>query len=338
MNSPSSTDSSTQLVDAPVPPSAERGLANAKQMTPADLDELRKRYLAAGTAENTRRAYRSGVHHYLAWGGLLPATPTEVANYLVSYAADLNPRTLSQRVAALARWHRSQDLPDPTTSDTVKKTIAGIRREHGRLPKKARALTVRELQAIVAHLAPQETLAAKRDAALLQIGFFGGFRRSELVGLERAFVTFEPEGLVITLRKSKTDQEGKGKKKAIPYGKGGGCCAVRALRTWLTAAGIQEGPLFRAINRWGKVRADRLSDRSVNDILERRAHLAGLEFIPEMSSHSLRRGMATSAHRAGADRRKIQAQGGWVDERTVQGYIDETGLFEDNAVAPLLEQ
>lgn len=202
----------------------------------------------------------------------------------------------------------------------MRKTLTRIAHTHGRPNKKAKALPIKDLERIVAQLASLGTLKAARDNALLQIGFFGGLRRSELVGIEAEYLGWAPEGIEIMLQRSKTDQLGEGIVKAIPYS-GGPCCPATALRAWLDVAGITAGPVFRSINKWGVVAGTALGVGSVSTILEDCATLACLDNVPDLSSHGLRRGMATSAHRAGADFRDIKKQGGWRHDGTVQGYI-----------------
>ena len=291
--------------------------------------------LAAATTENTRRAYRSAVSHYLAWGGVLPADEAAIIRYLLTYAPTLNPRTLALRLTALSQWHVHQTFPDPASTPTVRKTMTGIARAHGRPKKKAKALPIEALEQIVTQLSSAGTLKASRDNALLQIGFFGGLRRSELVAIEVEHVSWTPEGIVIMLPRSKTDQMGEGIVKAIPYSEGP-CCPATALRVWLDAAGIVAGPVFRSITKWGAMASTSLGVGSVNTILEDCATLAQLDYVSGLSSHSLRRGMATSAHRAGADFRDIKKQGGWRHDGTVQGYIEEATRFEENAAGSLL--
>ena len=208
---------------------------------------------------------------------------------------------------------------------------------HGKPKQKAKALPLEDLELIVAQLAGLDTLKAKRDNALLQIGYFGGYRRSEIVSLDVSHLAWEREGLVITLPRSKTDQQGEGIVKAIPFGDGA-CCPARALRVWLAAAGIASGPLFRPLNKWGHLGERALGEGSVNTILEAGALLAQLDYVPQLSSHSLRRGMATSAHRAGASFRDIKRQGGWRHDGTVHGYIEEAAQFEENAALSLLRR
>lgn len=300
-----------------------------------DMATRHREFLAAATSDNTRRTYRSAMRHFLAWGGVLPCDEATVIRYLLTYAQSLNPRTLALRLTALSQWHLYQGFADPASTPTVRKTLKGIERTHGRPKKKAKALPIEDLEHIVVGLAKMESLKAARDNALLQLGYFGGYRRSELVGLEVPHLAWEADGLVITLPRSKTDQEGEGVVKAIPYGDGA-CCPATALRLWLDAAGITSGPLFRPITKWGRLGDQALHPASVNTILEDCAELVGLDYVPQLSSHSLRRGMATSAYRAGADFRDIKRQGGWRHDGTVQGYIEEAEQFESNAAGRLL--
>jgi site-specific recombinase XerD len=324
-------DEGAEIRDTRPAPAPDRAVTAAD----AVLAERHRAVLAAATSDNTRRAYRSAVNHYLAWGGVLPADEPAVIRYLMAFAESLNPRTLALRLTALAQWHQHQGFMDPTSTPTVRKTLAGIARTHGRPKKKAKALPIEDLELIVAGLASLAMLKATRDSALLQVGFFGGFRRSELVGIKVEHLRWTQEGIEIVLPRSKTDQTGEGITKAIPYSDGP-CCPAKALRSWLDAAGIAAGPVFRSVNKWGAVAGVGLSVGSVNTVLEDCANLAQLDYVPELSSHSLRRGMATSAHRAGADFRDIKKQGGWRHDGTVQGYIEEAGRFEENAAGSLL--
>jgi integrase len=223
-------------------------------------------FLAAATSDNTRRAYRSAVKHFLAWGGMLPASEQDIVKYLLAYADSLNPRTLSLRITALSCWHEHQGFVCPAGTPTVRKTLAGIARTNGKPKTKARALPVEDLARIVALLDELATLNAARDSALLQIGFYAGLRRSELVGIDVDDIAWEKEGVTITLPRSKTDQSGEGVMKSIPYGDNAPCPAS-ALSAWLAAAAITAGPVFRPISRWGKIAATRMHPSSVNTIL-----------------------------------------------------------------------
>lgn len=280
-------------------------------LTEAELQDRHRKFLSAATSENTRRTYRSAIRHFQSWGGMLPCESLLVIRYLLHFAQDLNARTLALRLTALSQWHVFQGFADPTAHSDVRKTLKGIARTHGKPKRKAKALLIEDLETIVSGMLGDVSLPDLRNRALLQIAFFGAFRRSEVANLDIGELAWEPGGLVITLSRSKTDQEGLGIVKAIPYGEPGGvCCPVTALREWLDAAGITAGPVFRRITREGRIGADPLYAGSINDILKTCATKTGLPYVPELSGHSFRRGLATSAHRAGADFQNIKRQGG----------------------------
>lgn len=296
-----------------------------------------QRYLEAATAENTRRAYRSAVRHFERWGGRLPAQASMISDYLLAYAEILNPRTLALRLTALGHWHQLQGFPDPCASPQVRKTLQGIARVHGKPKRQAKAFRLEHLEAMIGTLPILSSVKASRDRALLLIGFFGAFRRSELVAVKVEEIRWEPEGIVIVLPRSKTDPSGEGRLKALPYG-GGKLCPVRALEHWLQVAKINSGPVFRRINRWGTLLERALHPASVTLILKAAASQAGLDFVPELSSHSLRRSLATSAYRVGASFESIKRQGGWSHDGTVWEYIEAAQHFEDNAANSLLSK
>lgn len=309
------------------------------RLSESELQDRHRLFMSAATSDNTRRAYRSAIRHFQAWGGDLPCEPTLVTRYLLSYAQELNARTLALRLTALSQWHQFQGFADPTANPDVRKTLRGIARIHGKPKKKAKALPIEDLEVIVTALQGDSSMQSIRNQALLQIAFFGAFRRSEVAALTVEELTWGPHGLVITLSRSKTDQDGQGIVKAIPYGEPGGiCCPATALKSWLTAAKITSGPIFRRVTREGLVGADPLYAGSINAILKSCAAVAGLASVLELSGHSFRRGLATSAHRAGADFKNIKRQGGWRHDGTVQGYIDDANQFEENAAGNLLRR
>ena len=136
-----------------------------------------------------------------------------------------------------------------------------------------------------------------RDRALLLLGFAGAFRRSELVALDVADIAETETGLLVMIRRSKTDQDGEGV--TIAIARGDVACPARALREWLDAAGIEAGPIFKPINKAGTVSGERLTDRSVANIVKAHAERAGFD-ANLFSGHSLRSGFLTSAAARGA--------------------------------------
>ncbi len=176
------------------------------------------------------------------------------------------------------------------------------------------------------------TRVGLRDRALLLVGFAGAFRRAELVSLDVSDLEFSSAGLTITLRRSKTDQEGRSRRLGIPYGSSEATCPVRALEAWLESARIQDGPIFRPLDRFQRVQPTRLSSERVALIVKRRAKAVGLD-PARYAGHSLRAGLATSAAAAGASERVIMSQTGHRSADMVRRYIREGSLFQSNPAA-----
>lgn len=302
----------------------------------AGLGSQQKHYLQQATANNTRRAYRAAVQQFESQGGLLPATEEDVGHYLTSRASELNPRTLSLHLTALSQWHRYQNLPDPTQTPRIRKLMTGIHRQHGRPKCKAKALYPEHIEQMVAYCRKENSLKSCRDNALIQIAYFGAFRRSELIQITVDHLHFDSKGLLILIPKSKTDQTGEGKVKALPYGNDT-ICPVRSLQNWLIESGITGGSVFRGINRWGSLQKKPLHPDSVNAILKSIGRACKFDFVTELSSHSTRRGFATSASMAGAEFSNIKRQGGWKNDNTVREYIEEADLFDKNAADRLIK-
>ncbi len=293
-------------------------------------------YLHAATSENTRKAYQQDIRHFMVWGGLLPTTPEIILQYLQHYAEKLNPQTLKRRIIAIRHWHTYQGFNDPTSHPLIIKMLSGISRLHGTPPTKAPTLSVEQLIKIANYLSAQGSLAAYRDNALLQIGFFGAFRRSELAALKWEDINFVAEGLVILIPRSKTDQEGKGLICAIPYGNKV-LCPVGALQQWRKRSNITMGPVFNRISKNSQQKSSALSPVSINWIIKKYAQVCELPDAKSYSGHSLRRGFATAASRKGASFSAIMRHGRWRHEGTVHGYIEEGQQFKDNAVNSILK-
>ncbi|WP_276620586.1 site-specific integrase [Syntrophomonas wolfei] len=294
-------------------------------------------YMSAAKSVNTLTAYRKDWQDFeqfcvLAGLNSLPAAADTVVSYLTVLADTHKVSTLERRIASISQAHQAADLNSPTSDMKVRILMQGIRREKGTAQDcKAPAVTS-DIKAMVSTL--PDSLLGIRDRALLLVGFAGGFRRSELVALDVEDLEFKREGLVINLRRSKTDQEGQGRKVAIPYGSNCDTCPVRSLQLWLEASGISSGPVFRSVNRHGNLQANRLSDKAVALVVKRTAEAAGLD-SSKYSGHSLRAGMATSAAAAGVSERAIMNQTGHRSQSMVRRYIREGNLFNDNAAARL---
>jgi integrase len=293
-------------------------------------------FARASQAANTRRAYRSAWGAFCAWcaahgAAPLPAEPATVAAWLTDQAhAGQKVATLNVKRAAVCAAHRTAGQADPTRAELVRLTMRGITRTLRAAPTKKAPVTLAELRAMLATL-DRSTLPGRRDAALLLVGYAGAFRRSELVALDVEDVRFTADGLRLTVRQSKTDQEGRGLLKVIPYQADPALCPVTALRAWLDAAGINSGPLLRRLERWGGVRA-RLTDQAVKDVVKRCASLAGLD-PRQFAGHSLRAGFVTAAAVAGVQAIDIAAQTGHKSLDSLKGYIRDAGFGNKRAVA-----
>ena len=289
-------------------------------------------YVRASVSANTRLAYMSDLRQFELWGGQIPASPEIVASYLASQADTLSVATLVRRLAAITKAHRSQGLASPTTTEIVKATMRGIKRTQGTSQHQSKPLLREDL--FLALDSMKDRPKDLRDRALLLIGFAGGFRRSELVGLDRADIESVREGLIVTLRRSKTDQEAVGRKIGIPFGRTRHC-PVTALNAWLTVSQIEKNPIFRPIDRHGNVQSARLSGNAVSQIVRERVAAAGID-PSNFSGHSLRAGFATSAAKAGVSTLKIRSQTGHSSDAMLARYIRDGELFADNAAGALL--
>lgn len=292
-------------------------------------------FIQQSKAKNTLRAYRSDWDHFAAWCKAhgqpsLPATAETVALYVTDLADTHKPSTITRRISAISQAHRIAGQDTPTGSAKVRLVMAGIRRMKGTAQTGKTPILVDDLRRMLAGL--PKNLLGVRDRVLLLIGFCGAFRRSELVALDAADVAVTREGLVVTIRRSKTDQEGEGRKIGIPYASHLETCPVRSFQDWLEKSGITEGPLFRPIDRFGKMASIRLSAAAVGEIVKRYVAAVGLD-AAEFAGHSLRSGLATSAAAAGASERSIMRQTGHRSEKMVRRYIRDGSLFKENAAA-----
>ena len=288
-------------------------------------------YLRASLSDNSRRAYRSDLNHFLAWGGIIPASPEMVAKYLADHAGQHAIATLARRLVSIGKAHTTQGMPSPTDTELVRATLRGIRHTHGSAQRQVAPAVKEDVLAMVANL---EGAKGIRDKAMLLIGFAGAFRRSELVSLTVADIEQAKQGLIIHLRRSKTDQDGRGRKVAIPFARGA-VCPVLALHEWLDVAGITEGPVFRPVNRHGVIADVALSAQTVALVVKERAKAVGLD--PERyAGHSLRAGLVTSAAQLGVSSWKIRQQTGHASDAMLSRYIREANIFVDNAAGAVL--
>lgn len=303
------------------------GAATAMPMNCPEGRNKVAEFVRSSRAPNTHVAYTSDLAQFQAWGGTLPVSPELVAAYLAAHAEVHAVATLRRRLAAISNAHKTRGLPNPAAAELVKATLRGIARTRAAQPHAAKPLLRDDLFAVLDAIGTK--IVDHRDRALLLIGFAGGLRRSELAGLDVADITQVPQGLVLTLRRSKTDRLSAGQKIGIPFGRGSRC-PVQALQDWLEVAGITSGPVFRSINRHGTISGKRLSPEAVSLTVKKRLTLAD-RVSTDYSGHSLRAGFATSAAIAGEPLWKIQMQTRHATVQAVARYVRTGKLFEQNA-------
>lgn len=296
------------------------------------ISEPLQRFISSSLSAGTQRGYAADLDHFRASGRDIPCLPHALAEYLADLAETHAIATIQRRLAAIAKAHRALGHDDPCGAEIVKTTMSGIRRTKGMAQREARALQRDDLFAVLDRIG--ERPIDIRDRALLLIGFAGAFRRSELVGFDCGDVEPVGRGIVLHLRRSKTDQTGQGRKIAIPHGRTR-WCPIRHLTDWLTFAGIEQGPIFRSIDRHGNIAPDRLSAEAVSTILKKRVEAAGFD-PATFSGHSLRAGLATSAAMAGASSWKIRQQTGHKSDAMLARYIRDGDIFTDNAAGTVL--
>ncbi|MDO9714168.1 tyrosine-type recombinase/integrase [Paracraurococcus lichenis] len=303
----------------------------------APLAEQARNYARQAKAANTRRAYRAAWEDFAAWCAergteALPATPALVGLYLTDRAATHKVASLRLRLVAIRQAHTLAGHRLDSTAPEIAEVLKGIIRTRGTAPAKKEAAVTEVVRDALRELAKDPGLRALRDRALLLLGFAAALRRSELVALERADIVFSRDGLMVTLRRAKTDQEGKGAELGIPFGTTALTCPVRTLQAWLDAAGIKAGPLFVGINKAGRRGTEPLSDKAVALVVKAAVTAAGYN-AKVYSGHSLRSGFATSAARAGVPEAHIQIQTRHKSLPVLRGYIRRGSLFNDNAAA-----
>lgn len=295
---------------------------------PADTahdDDLVSKYRGASKSAKTIADYKS---HWAAFEEFcrvrravaMPAAPETVERFISNLANDgCSVSTIRARLAAIGYIHEIAGAANPAKTIGVRETMKGIARERGSAPTKKAALTIDEVRRGVAVL--DTNPRGLRDRAMLLTGYFGAFRRAELVALAVHQVRFERDQTRILIARSKTDQEGKGKIKHLPVlaSELADICPTRALRAWLESGGIGSGAVFRAIDRWGHVSNKPMTSKEVARLVKRVAEATGLS-AKDFAGHSLRSGFVTDATKAGATDAEIMEQTGHTRRETVDEY------------------
>lgn len=285
-------------------------------------------------SDNTWRAYEADWKVFSAWcaeNGVqsLPAHPDSIAGFLSDDAMTHKMSTVERRLTAISYFHKvagansessEKDMWSPTTSRRVGLVVDGLQRQFGTRPTRKKAADDEVMRAVL-NTIDGTTLAGLRDRALLLLGFAGAFRRSALCALHVDDLTFTKVGVDVVIRRGKEDPKGKGRVLGI-VSTGGALCPVAALKTWLGAAKITAGPIFRGMTRWGTIRQKALDSATVARVLKTAISKAGLS-AEDFGAHSLRAGHITVAVRRGAQLWEVMRTSGHRSVEMVNRYIRE---------------
>ena len=284
--------------------------------------------LGSSKSINTLRAYKSDFYDFEKFCSKfgfksLPSDPKTISLYLTDLSNKSKFSTLKRRLASINVIHKIKGFHIDIKHPIITENLIGIKRRIGSYQKAKKPLLINYLYQIIDlinHNQINKSLQSLRDKAMILLGFAGGFRRSELVSLEKSDLEFISEGLKITLKKSKSDQYGQGLIKGIPYFKNNKYCPVIAVKEWMASSdNLTEKRLFP------------YSDKTVALIVKKYLGLIGLD-NKQYSGHSLRSGFATSTAASGADERSIMAMTGHKSTEMVRRYIKEANLFKNNAL------
>ena len=290
-------------------------------------------------ANNTVRAYKSDFNDFglfCAKNGFksLPSEPKIVSLYLTYLSTkNIKMSTLKRRLVSIGVIHKLKGHYLDTKHPSIIENIMGIKRRKGSIQKAKKPLLISHLKQIINIIDEEkiEEIKKYRDRSIILIGFSGGFRRNEIVSLDYEDLDFVPEGLKINLRRSKTDQFGKGFTKALPFFDSSKYCPVVSLKNWLEISKINSGPVFRRFIKGSKLSENRLTDQTVALLIKEYLNLTGING-KNYSGHSLRSGFATSAAESGVEERSIMAMTGHKSTEMVRRYIKEANLFKNNAL------
>ncbi len=317
--------------------------------TLSDLSEVALDYAKLARSANTQKAYQSDWKDFQFWCDThqlspLPADPNTIALYLSDRATNkwtnhngkpyspLKASTLQRRLTTIYQAHIISRHPLETRHPIITETWRGILNTIGAMQKQVKPITIDVLRLMLDSINGDSPIYV-RDRAILLLGFSGAFRRSELVNLNISHLSCVREGYIVKLAKSKTDQTSLGREVGIPYGSNPMTCPVRAIQDWVLIANIQEGPLFRGVDRHGNIGSTPLSSRAISLIIKRNNHIKHQN--DDYSGHSLRAGFATSAAKAGISEYLIMRQTGHKKSDTIKKYIRLGTIWEDNAATKL---
>jgi site-specific recombinase XerD len=300
----------------------------------ARLKAVAEKLVGASTSAATKRAYASDWRDFEEWCSSagrpsLPASSETIELFAVDRLRVMKLATVERRLHAIAAKHVETGHAS-TYTNGVRSLMRGARRERGNDEQPRAALAIEDLRRICRSLPVRSSETAARDRAIMTLGFAAALRRSEIVALDLADVRFVRKGLLVTLRRSKTDQEAAGRTIGVFYGKRATTCPVRSLRAWLNWRGRKSGPLFT-----GRAKGGRLSSAAVWLIVKRLVASIGID-PDDYGAHSLRAGFVTTAAEAGVSEALIMKQTGHRSIQTVARYVRPSSAFGVDALAKAL--
>ncbi len=317
-------------------------------LTPDEAD-----YVAKARSANTLRGYRSDWREFTSWCTAhgyepIPAPPAAVSQYLTELARHgAKVGTMSRRISAIRFAHTLRHLPDPADHARVQAVWEGIRRTHSTPAEQSAPLMPPTLFDVIDACpttktwktpgrAPEPDLAGLRDRALLLVGFVAALRRSELAAITVDDLAEHPNGLVLAIPRSKTNQVGDQTELVVlPRGSSQPHRSpTAALDAWLDTTGITTGPLFRPVSKGNRVLDRPLNPESINTLIQNAVARADLDPLP-YSAHSLRAGFVTYAHLRGASDRAIAHQTRHRSLATLSTYVRVHEAWTDNAATQL---
>jgi len=310
---------------------------------PSDLTDRVHELRQASKSANTRKAYKSDWSLWVSWchaQGVtsMPAHPQTVCAYLADRAESVKVSTLTRHLATISKAHDLAGAQSPCKNTEVKDTLAGLRNTYGTARKEAPGLLRDALRATLDTLGGD--LSGTRDKALFLAGWCGALRRSEVASLTWGDLVADPDGLVLVLRRSKTDQAGQGRSVGLFREGDPTACPVNALDTWRVALAKQSAlavapgaPIFPSLNRWGHL-GGAMSPQAVGEVIMRRTAQAGL--ATKYQGHSLRKGLVQQATLAGVSDSAVMATTGHQSVTMLRRYQSTAGLVSRSASKGLL--
>ena len=306
------------------------------------LENLADTFAKASISEATKKAYESDWRDFWSFCRdndlqYLPADSDTICLYLTSLAeSGISVATIVRRCTSITAIHNASGFDSPVKNDKVGRILRGIRNTLGFLPEKSKALSWSDVTRLAAKCGP--LMLGCRNAAILLFGWASALRRSELCSINIGDLEIVDEGAILTLRRSKTDREGKGARIGIPRAQDASVCPVASVERWIARRSksvlSSDEPLFVKIgvngrNKWWWETGGRLSDRTISSIVKHYAKLSGLN--PKLySAHSLRRGLATEAGSRGVPERIISRHTRHRSIAVLRGYIEDGTIWEEN--------